>query len=488
MLALGLRTKFFLYSNTLIVVTMGLVTVIGIAHERVVRHEAIRMRGVSLAGALAIPITDAVMKQEQDLAVKNKLIDNYIAEVLKRNQDLMRYAVVTDIAGVVTHSNRADLVGQRFRRAVMPAATVGGAEAETRRAPWGERILEVRTPLAVSTTFLGTLALGFSLEPVEEEVRAIAQRTGLLALVLLLGNSVLTMLYVETLIRPLLHLHQTMKRAARGEYTARATVRRGDEVGELADAFNRMMDELEEGHERERVRQSQLLHTEKMAAVGTLAAGVAHEVNNPLAGILTCIEQIRSNPEDRELRQRYLDLMEDGIRRIAHIVENLLDFSRPRDIRPEPTPVNHNLLHVVELLDYQLRKAKVEVKLDLDPVDPVVLADHFQMEQLFLNLMLNAVQAMPGGGVMTLKTQVQGAVVIVEVSDTGTGIPEEIRDRIFEPFFTTREVGKGTGLGLAVSYSIVTGHRGSIEVDSSQGVGSTFRVRLPLREARKGKG
>ncbi|MEP0774723.1 MAG: HAMP domain-containing protein [Acidobacteriota bacterium] len=488
MLGLGLRTKFFLYSNTLIIVTMGLVAVIGIAHEREVRYEAIRGRGISLTEALAIPITDSLMNEELGLVPETGLIENYITEVLARNQDLMRYVVVADASGVVTHSNRWELMGQRFRRALGPRSATGGAEVEMQTSSAGERLLEVRAPLAISTKFWGSVAVGFSLEPVEKEVRAIGQRAALLALVLMIGNSVLTALYVETLIRPILHLHQTMKRAGRGEYAARAMVRRGDEVGELADAFNRMMDELEEGHEREEVRRSQLLHTEKMAAVGTLAAGVAHEVNNPLAGILTCIEQIRANPEDPELRQRYLDLMEDGIRRIAHIVENLLDFSRPRDIRPEPTPINHNLLHVVELLEYQLRKARVEVKLELDPGEPIVLADHFQMEQLFLNLMLNAMQAMPAGGVMTLRTRVRGALVVVEVIDTGTGIPEEIRDRIFEPFFTTREVGEGTGLGLAVSYSIVTGHRGSIEVESSPGQGSTFRVRLPLREERKGEG
>lgn len=488
MLGLGLRTKFFLYSNTLIVVTMGVVTVIGVSHERLVRYEAIQGRGISVTEALAIPLADSLKKEDMGLVAQTGWIDSYLSAVLERNRDLMRYVIVADATGVVTHSNRRELIGQRLTRSLGAEAVHGSAEVELRNSPWGERILEVRAPLARSSEFLGSVSVGFSLEPVEKKVRGIARRAALLALVLMVGNSVLTALYVETLIRPLLNLNQTMKRAARGEYRARAVVRRGDEVGELADAFNRMMDELEEGHERERVRQSQLLHTEKMAAVGTLAAGVAHEVNNPLAGILTCIEQMRANPDDEELRQRYLDLMEDGIRRIAHIVENLLDFSRPRDIRPEPTPVNHNLLHVVELLDYQLRKAQVEVKPDLDPADPVVLADHFQMEQLFLNLMLNAIQAMPGGGVMTLRTRVRGAQVIVEVTDTGTGIPEEIRDRIFEPFFTTRQVGEGTGLGLAVSYSIVTAHRGNIEVESTPGMGSTFRVRLPLREERRGEG
>jgi signal transduction histidine kinase len=272
-----------------------------------------------------------------------------------------------------------------------------------------------------------------------------------------------------------------MKRAGTGDLTARAVFRRGDEVGELADAFNRMMDELEEARDREKVRQAQLAHTEKMAAVGTLAAGVAHEVNNPLAGMLTCIDAIQANPEDVELRERYLLLVREGIKRIEHTVLNLLDFSRPRPIQPEPTSINHNLHHVVELVEFQLRKNRVEVKFELDRQEPVVRADHFQMEQLFLNLVLNAIQAMPDSGVLTLRTWAQTGKVIAEIGDTGSGIPPGLVDRIFDPFFTTREVGKGTGLGLSVSYNIVAAHGGTIEVESKVGEGSTFRVVLPVR-------
>jgi len=479
---LGLRTKFFLYSNTLIVVTVGLFALLAIAHARREQFNAIESRGRSVTEALAIPITDALMYEELGLVSESGLIESYISEILDRNQDLLRYVIVTDSRGVVTHSNRWALLGQPFKRALTADSVDRPPELERRISSWGERILEVRAPLNVSTRFWGAVAVGFSLEPVESEVRGLAYRVALLAAVLMFGNSILTALYVETLIRPILGLNQTMKRAGRGDLSARADSRRRDEVGELASVFNRMMEELEQARARELARQSQLAHTEKMAAMGTLAAGVAHEVNNPLAGILTCLETIRGNPEDEALRTRYLELIEQGIRRIAHTVQNLLDFSRPREMRPEPTSVNHNLQHVAELADYTLRKNSIRVVFELAEDDPVVLADHFQMEQLFLNLVLNASQAMPEGGTLTLRTRRRGEQVIVEVIDTGEGIKPEIRDRIFDPFFTTRAVGQGTGLGLAVSYSIVKGHQGTIEADSTPGRGSTFRVVLPARE------
>jgi two-component system, NtrC family, sensor kinase len=476
---LGLRTKFFLYSNTLIVVTMGLVTMIAVSRERRAQYEAIVARGRSVTEALSIPITEALMYEEIGLVTESGLIENYISEMLDRNGDLLRYVVVTDARGRVTHSNRWELLGRHFERALGRDAVGRPTSVEVRTTPWGERVLEMRTTLNISTRFWGSLVVGFSVAHIEEAVTAIGKRAALMALVLMLGNSILTAVYVETLIRPILALYQTMKRAGRGDLSVRTHISRGDEVGGLAQAFNRMMDELEGARGREQVRLSRLAHTEKMAAVGTLAAGVAHEVNNPLAGILTCIEAMRANPDDEELRRRYLDLIHDGIKRIEHIVMNLLDFSRPRPLRPEPTPLNHNLRHVAELVDYQVRKHNIDVRFELDPGEPVVMTDHFQMEQLFLNLVLNAILAMPQGGTLTLRTKALPDKAIAEVADTGVGVPEELRDRIFDPFFSTRAVGEGTGLGLAVSYAIVEAHGGTIEVRSTVGRGSTFRVVLP---------
>jgi signal transduction histidine kinase len=243
-----------------------------------------------------------------------------------------------------------------------------------------------------------------------------------------------------------------------------------------------MMDELGEAREREKVRQSQLAHTEKMAAVGTLAAGVAHEVNNPVAGVLTCIENMRGDPDNEKMREQYLGLIHDGVKRIERTVANLLDFSRPRSMRLGPTSLNQSLTQVLNLVRFQLRKNRVEARLELDPREPWIAGDRFQIEQLFLNLILNALQAMPNGGTLTLRTRRQGTWELVEVSDTGSGIPEAIRERIFDPFFTTREVGQGTGLGLAVSYNIAAAHGGGLEVETTEGEGSIFRVLLPADE------
>jgi signal transduction histidine kinase len=475
MIKLGLRIRFFLYSNTLIVVTMTLVAVLGAMYQRRTLSDAIVGRGRSIVDSMAVPIT-YVEGSEQVGAGESGLIERYLAEVMARNQDLMRYVVVTDGTGVVTHASRTAMVGWSFDRALTLSDIGTEPRAVERLDINDENVLEVSSALDDGGDFLGTLAVGFSLDPIERQVRDVAGKAGLVALVLMLGNSIMTALYVETLIRPILHLNETMKRAGEGDLTVRAPTRHGDEVAELADVFNRMMAELETSREREELQRAQLAHTEKMAAVGTLAAGVAHEVNNPLAGVLASIENMRDNPDDEEMRDRYLQLIADGLTRIERTVANLLNFSRPREIKLERTSVNHNLRHVVELVGYQFRAAGVEVKMDFDSDPAMVEADHFQMEQLFLNLVLNALDAMREGGTLYLRTRVRGGKVIAEVRDNGHGIPAEIRDRIFDPFFTTREVGEGTGLGLAVSGSIVAAHGGRIELETALGRGTTFRI------------
>jgi signal transduction histidine kinase len=473
---LGLRIRFFLYSNTVIAVTMILVTVFGMMYLRRIRYESIVGHGRSIVEAMAIPIRDATRSDADQQGAESEVISLYISEIMDRNLDFMRYVVVTNADGIVTNSSREELVGRLFERALQHGHDADEPLAAENLTESGEDLLEVRTSLGDPGEFVGTLAVGYSLEPVEQQVREIASRAALVALVLMLGNSIMTALYVETLIRPILNLNETMKKAGEGNLTVRAPTRRGDEVAELADVFNRMMDELVASREREEQQRAQLAHTEKMAAVGTLAAGVAHEVNNPLAGVLASIENLRDNPDDNDMRDRYLQLIADGLRRIERTVANLLNFARTREIKLEPTSINHNLKHVVELVAYQLRAGSVEVEWDLDSNPAVVEADHFQMEQLFLNLVLNALDAMREGGTLYLRTRVRGGKVIAEVRDTGHGIPAEIRDRVFDPFFTTREVGEGTGLGLAVSGSIVAAHGGKVELETSVGRGTTFRI------------
>ena len=225
--------------------------------------------------------------------------------------------------------------------------------------------------------------------------------------------------------------------------------------------------------------EEQLQHTEKMASVGLLAAGVAHEVNTPLAGISSYTQLLRGKIDDVDARQELLAKIEKQSFRAAKIVNNLLNFSRSSGTEFEETDVNKALLDVLSLLEHQLAGSRIRIRKELDSELPLIRGNENRLQQVFFNLVLNARDAMPRGGWLTLATHADDDTVVVEVKDTGHGIRKEHIRRIYDPFFTTKGIGRGTGLGLSVSYGIVQELGGGIFVDSTPGQGTRFQVALP---------
>jgi PAS domain S-box-containing protein len=225
--------------------------------------------------------------------------------------------------------------------------------------------------------------------------------------------------------------------------------------------------------------EEQLQHAEKMASVGLLAAGVAHEVNTPLAGISSYTQLLRGQLEESDPRQQVLEKIEKQSFRAAKIINGLLNFSRSSGTEFEQVDVNKVLADVLALVEHQLDGSRIRVRRELAEHVPPVRGNENRIQQVFFNLILNARDAMPSGGWLTLRTHADEETVVVEVGDTGHGIRREHIRRIYDPFFTTKGIGKGTGLGLSVSYGIVQEHGGAIFVESDPGQGTTFQVALP---------
>jgi signal transduction histidine kinase len=229
-----------------------------------------------------------------------------------------------------------------------------------------------------------------------------------------------------------------------------------------------------------RVRlEEQLQHSEKMASIGLLAAGVAHEVNTPLAGISSYTQMLQGQVDASDPRSALLEKIEKQTFRAAKIINNLLNFSRSGSTEPERLDVNKVLLDVLSLVEHQLENSRIRVRRELSPDLPPIRGNENRIQQVFFNLVLNARDAMMRGGWLTLRTHADADTVVVEVADTGHGIKREDIKRIYDPFFTTKGIGRGTGLGLSVSYGIVQEHGGAIFVESVPGKGSTFQVALP---------
>jgi two-component system NtrC family sensor kinase len=229
---------------------------------------------------------------------------------------------------------------------------------------------------------------------------------------------------------------------------------------------------------------------EKLAAVGRLAAGVVHEINNPLATISACAESLESrvvegvfgaSPDVEDLHE-YLGLIRSEAFRCKSITNGLLDFSRMRAGNRFPIDIAQVLSSSARLITHQKRGGGINIKFDIEENLPLVNADEGQMQQAIIALSTNAIDAMPDGGTLTFRAFAQSNRIVLEVQDSGHGIAPDDLSKIFEPFFTTKEVGKGTGLGLAVCYGIVTEHEGRLSVRSNVGVGTTFSIFLPIQK------
>ncbi len=367
-----------------------------------------------------------------------------------------------------------------------------------------------------SQRVLGVLDVRLSMSQADAMVRASKRQLtyGLLATGTAVVGLSFVLLWVFVL-RPVKRLRTAMGRAGEGDLEARVPVRTGDEMGELARSWNDMTGDLQRAREDleglnrtleqrvlEKTRQledthRQMVVVEKMASLGKLAAVVAHEINNPLAGIRTYARLLRRQfasgtaapptPEQAAETDRILQMVDGEAGRCGDIVRNLLAFSRQtgarlaeEDLAPIVERCRMLLKHQAEMLDVTL-----EARADADL--PRVVCDAAQVQQMILALAMNALEATPARGRVSIEALRDGDGARLVIADTGAGIPKEHVDRIFEPFFTTKEAGKGVGLGLAVVYGIVNGHHGRIDVQSEAGRGTAFTVRLPARQPEDGR-
>jgi hypothetical protein len=226
--------------------------------------------------------------------------------------------------------------------------------------------------------------------------------------------------------------------------------------------------------------EEQLQISEKMASIGLLAAGVAHEVNTPLTGISSFTQMLLEGAQPDDPTTKVLEKIERQTFRAAKIVNGLLNLARPAQVESGPCDINVVVSDVLALLEHQFKTGRIQVRKEFASPGPTVQGMEYKLQQVFLNLLLNARDAMPRGGWLTIATRVEKGSVVVEVGDTGSGIPAEHLSRIYDPFFTTKAIGKGTGLGLSISYGIVQEHGGAITCDSIVGQGTRFTLQLPL--------
>ncbi len=300
----------------------------------------------------------------------------------------------------------------------------------------------------------------------------------------LVPNLLLVLLIVRSISRPLQRITLAAVKVADGEYGTEVDSRNSnDEIGLLAESFNAMSRKMAADIEHLKQLNEQLIRTEKLAAMGTLSAGVAHEINNPLASISSLIQMLRKNDNLDSNANDKLKLIASQISRIKSVTGDMMDFARIQGAVKSPVSINAIIESSLRLASFDKSFRKLEITKYLADDLPDIYGDSDQLQQVFLNFLLNARDAMPDGGPLQISTRVKDDSVIIDIADRGEGIGKDDLKKIFDPFFTTKTTGKGTGLGLAVCYGIVTAHDGKIEASSDYRNGTSFLITLPIKSA-----
>ena len=526
----SLKFKVSLYLTLVLVAVMLLFVLLLVRQERDEQLRTLVTHMDQLSQVIARSTRYAMLLDEPDIVEK-------IIEDIGKQDGIQRVRVLRK-DGVIAHSNFPPEIGKRIDRQAEHCSHCheGGKvlteipnhkkwrifETADRQQLLGNMAV-IRNEPSCSTaechkhpanqSVLGVVDITYSLGEINRTMKAhvvnmVAVSIGFILLVSISAGWLLhRMIYL-----PLGDLDKGAKRLASGNYDHAIPVRGEDEFGSLALSSNAMMTALKKSRQelqewvqtleqkvnertaQLRLAQAEVARGEKLASIGQLAAGIAHELNNPLTGVLTFTHLLRRKMPDGSQDAEDLDLVIRETRRCASIIRRLLDFAREK--APEKALVDLNRLveETVRFVERSAALQRIDITLDLDPHLPALYVDADLMKQVLMNILVNAQQAIAERGDIVVRSRLHESrklaacgeepvpAVEIAISDTGCGIPQANLQRVFDPFFTSKEVGKGTGLGLSVSYGIVRSHGGEIEVESTLGQGTTFRVYLPASQ------
>lgn len=476
---LGLQAKFIIITTIAIILLMSIIGYIAVKWEGKILYSEFERKGRLLGETLAIPIINDLIYERLGLVEEGGLLDNYIMEIYNRqDMDLLYIAILDEDGRVISHNDIAEY-GKIYSdpltlRALRASTTVVQGLNHN-----GYDALDFGVPLSIGKKRWGTLKFAISLKKVEQELMTMIKRIVIFTIFLLAIGFIIIVFLSRRFITPITQLAAIMEKT-RGDYLdVKVDVKGQDELAILGERFNSMIERIRQANEEIRQTHEKLVQSEKLASIGILASGVAHEINNPLGGLFNCLQMLKQNGDNPSFRERYLELIREGLERIEATVGKLLWMARKGDHRPVNLNIGDAIYEVYSFIEYRLRKNGIRFFSDIDK-DLNINVDPHDFQQVILNLFINSLQAMHNGGSLKVIGRREDSKVRIEVIDTGTGIAQEDISRVFDPFFTTKSPGEGTGLGLWLSYEIMKNYNGDITVESEVGKGSKFILTFPV--------
>lgn len=474
--------KTTLYKKIILLV-MGFILIFGASSIILVKElvnlyleKELKEKGLSISRNLAETCIEPIIVEE---IVK---LQKQILETKRLEKDIVYIFIVDNQDNVIVHT-----FGDFFPKGLKDIDRLGQEEF------YHLQILKTEDELIQNIAWpilggnLGEVHVGMSYKSIQDVVSSIIYKLVGIMSILILGCGALFYFFTVRALYPLKIITEAIKEIGEGNFKQRIQIKSRDEIGLLAKSFNEMAENLEQTNRELKNVQSQLIQSGKMSALGQFAAGIAHEINNPLGAIINYIRTAIANPEIKGQNRGYLELTLKGLFRIENIVRQILSYSVRQKFEPQPTNVNKLITESLSFAQHKLLEHNIEINLNLDKSLPEILIEPNHIQQVFVNIINNAVDAISSKGKLIIETSFNNREVRIKFIDNGGGIKKEYLDKVFDPFFSTKEVGEGTGLGLFISYSIIQVYKGTINIESEEGKGTAVIITLPREVTGNGK-
>ncbi|MEW6267332.1 MAG: ATP-binding protein [Thermodesulfobacteriota bacterium] len=468
---MNLFAKLFLSVTTLITLIM-----LGVVYSVLTREQELivgemREKGHSIAKLMAVSSVNLLLKNDYSTMKR-------YTEAIIMDKDI-KYVIIMDPTGLVKMHTNLDLIGEFLSDDLAVNSLIRQDGIQKYRMGAGEDVYDITEPIIASDKSdlkLGIVRIGISTRKMYSEIAKSRNRILFMGLIAILVGMLGSLIMGRTISRPIKKLVRSAQAISQGNLEVSLKVTSKDEVGLLTEAFRDMAEALKRNIQ-------EMVKSEKLVTVGKMAAGLAHEVKNPLEAIKGSAEYLGKKYADDKTIGKFTAIIKEEIDEVVEFLDEYLQYAKPSKPSFSLKDVNVILEETLYLLDKLVARKQIGVNRRMDPDLPLVLADSLQMKQVFLNIILNAIESMSSGGTLSIQTfrqkpEDRSDQVVIAISDTGKGIPPEYLGRIFDPFYTSKE--KGSGLGLSISQGIIESHRGRISVESEPGKGSVFRIALPV--------